>query len=144
MKSDVTEAIATAAAQEPAVRVAYVFGSQITGAARRDSDLDVAVAYGPDVDDDRREQARRALVGSLERSLGSLGERADIVDLDRANSAVSFRAIRDGVCAYTRTRRDRAEVEERIARRHDDDAPRRELFRRAARAVAARMGERRS
>jgi predicted nucleotidyltransferase len=144
MRREIEEAVARAAAQEPAVRVAYVFGSQRTGSARPDSDLDVAVAYAAEADDERRELGRRALVASLERSLGALGERSDIVDLDRANSAVAFRAIRDGLCAFSRTPRDRAEAEARVARRHDDDAPRRELFRRAARAAAARMGERRS
>src|SRR5436190_586136 len=99
-----------------AIRAAWLFGSQISGRARPDSDLDLADA------------------------LGTLGERADVVELDERDSAVAFRAVRDGNLLFARTEVGRVRTVARVARRHDDEAPRRELFRRAALAAAARMG----
>jgi hypothetical protein len=64
-------------------------------------------------------------------------KRADLTDLDRADGAVAFRAIRDGLCVFSRsdTHRVRAIVD--VARRYDDETPMRELFREAARKADA-------
>jgi predicted nucleotidyltransferase len=125
-----------------AVRVAYLFGSHANGRARRGSDLDIAVVYPRDLDEEGREQAGRAVVAALTDVLGALGERADIVDLDATGSAVAFRAIHDGKRLLARTERERVATEVRISRRYDDEAPRRALYRRAAIEAARRLGER--
>jgi uncharacterized protein len=123
-----------------AVRVAYFFGSRAEGGARPDSDVDIAVAFTPGASARAREDARRAIVGLVTDALGALGERADVVDLDAADSAVSFRAIKDGRLLFARTAEERVRAEVRVGRRYDDDAPKRALFREAARAAAARLG----
>jgi predicted nucleotidyltransferase len=134
-----------AAALEPldVVRVAWLFGSQATGRAGARSDLDVAVVHRRDLDDPAREQARRQIVAALTDALGRLGERADVVDIDRTGSAVAFRAIRDGRRLVARTESERVAAEVRVMRRYDDDAPRRALFRKAAQhhAVTRAKGE---
>jgi predicted nucleotidyltransferase len=133
--------IAAALGPIQTVRVAYLFGSRGTGRPRPDSDLDVAVAWARGLGDEAREVARREVIAALTDALGALGERADIVDLYRADSAVGFRAIRDGLRVVSRSELERIELEVRIARRYDDDAPKRELFRNAALRVARRLGE---
>jgi uncharacterized protein len=135
------DGVKRAAESVPLVQTVYVFGSQMTGRARRDSDLDVAVAFVPRSTPDERAEAKLALIDALTRELGPLGERADVLDLERAGSEVGFRAIKTGRCVLARDRARRIAVEVRVARRYDDDAPKRALFRQAAIDAARRMGE---
>ena len=136
------ERVGAALAPVDPVRVAWVFGSHVTGGATARSDLDVAVALPRDLDDDARERLRRRIVAALTDALGALGERADVVDVDRTSSSVAFRAIRSGRRVLCRSESDRVAAEVRIARRYDDDAPRRELYRAAARRHAGASGGR--
>lgn len=140
---DVDELAArTARALEPiaGVRLAYLFGSRVTGRARPDSDLDLAVVYDPALDAGGRLRDQLEVIGALTDALGALGERTDVVDLDRASSAVGFRAIRQGRCVIERDRAQRVRFEARIARLYDDEAPRRELIRRGAIQAGRRLG----
>ena len=123
-----------------AVRLAYLFGSRTSGRARPNSDLDVAVLYDPRLDAEGRETARRDVLAALTDAFGRLGESADILDLGHSGSAVAFRAIRGGRCVLVRDRGERARLEARIARRYDDETPRRALIRRAAARAARQMG----
>ena len=122
------------------IRVAYLFGSRATGRARADSDLDLAVKHDPSLDPAERLDVELDAVAALTDELGPLGERADVVDLDRASSAVGFRAIRDGRRVVDRDPAERVRLEARIARTYDDDAPRREVIRQAAARAARRLG----
>ncbi|MFL5409770.1 MAG: nucleotidyltransferase domain-containing protein, partial [Myxococcales bacterium] len=47
------------------IRVAWLFGSQLTGRIGPESDLDIAVAYERALDADAREALRRRLVVAL-------------------------------------------------------------------------------
>jgi predicted nucleotidyltransferase len=132
-------AIRAALAAIPSIRVAYLFGSRARGAARPDSDLDIAIALPREMEDAERGRIKLQVIDALTASLGRLGELADIVDLDRAGSAVAFAAIAQGKCAYARDRADRVRLETRIARRYDDERPYRELMRAAAVRAAERM-----
>lgn len=133
---ELVQRVAAALAALGEVRVAWVFGSRVAGTAGPRSDLDVGVVFAAALDDEAREAARRRIVATLTDALGALGERTDVVDLERTSSAVAFRAIRDGRRALSRSESERVAAEVRIVRRYDDDAPRRELYRRAARAHA--------
>lgn len=72
------------------------------------------------------------VIEALTAELGALGERADVLDLDEAGSTIAFRAIRDGARALERSPEQTAAIVAWTARRYDDDAPRRALFRSAA------------
>jgi predicted nucleotidyltransferase len=139
---ELTQRVAEALAPLEAVRVAWVFGSRIAGTATDRSDLDVAVVFVRALDDAERERMRRSIVAALTDAMGAVGERADVVDVDRASSSVAFRAIRDGRRALARSEGERVAAEVRIARRYDDEAPKRELYRRAARVHAGAHGGR--
>jgi predicted nucleotidyltransferase len=134
---------AIAAALQPfeEIRVAYLFGSRARGSARADSDLDVALLFAAGMGDERRATLLLSIIAALTDSLGALGERADLLELDRAGSSVAFAVIRDGKCVLCRDRRARVRLEASIARRYDDERPYRELFRRAALRTAERMGK---
>jgi predicted nucleotidyltransferase len=122
------------------VRVAYLFGSRARAEpARADSDLDLGVVFASGLDERARDGERRSLVTALSTALGALGERADIVDLEAADSAVAFRAICDGHLVCERSSAERVRIVTRVARRFEDDAPKRALFRRAARDAVMRM-----
>jgi hypothetical protein len=92
-----------------------------------------------ELDDAQRGRIKLQVIDALTATLDALGERADIVDLDRAGSAIAFAAIAHGRCAYARDRADRVRLEARIARRYDDERPYRELTRVAAIRAAQRM-----
>lgn len=139
-REHVLEGVKRAAGRVPSVQLAYVFGSRMENRARLDSDLDIAVAFAPGMDASARGAAKLALIDGLTAELGALGERADLVDLERAGVSVAFRAIRDGRCVYSRDRRRKVELVARIARLYDDEAPKRALFTRAAIEAARRMG----
>lgn len=130
------EGIRRALARVPEVSAAWLFGSRARGTAREDSDLDVAVAFAPGLDERARHLSTLRVLEALVTELGALGERADVLDLDAAGSTVAFRAIRDGRLVLDRQDGTRARVVARVARRYDDEAPRRALFERAARAAA--------
>lgn len=134
--AELTVAVAQALSRVPTVRVAYLFGSRAKGTARPGSDLDVGVLYDRALDASGREEARRDVLDALAEDLGALGERADIVDLERCDSSVAFQAIRDGKLAVARSEAERVRAVVAVARRYDDDAPKRELFRSAARRLA--------
>lgn len=134
--------VAAALAPLDSVRLAWVFGSQVKGGATPRSDLDVAVVFPHIADDAERERSRRRIVAVLTDALGALGERTDVVDLDHTSSSVAFRAIAEGRRVIVRSESERVATEVRIARRYDDDGPRRELYRRAAREHAGATGGR--
>ena len=125
-------ALQSALSPIPSVMVAWLFGSRTRGAARPDSDVDVAVLFSPTLDARGRHEATLDVLDALAARLGPLGERADVLDLADAGSAVAFSAVRDGVCVVDRGDGMRAHAVARIARRYDDDAPRRALMQRAA------------
>jgi uncharacterized protein len=130
------------AAIEPiaAVRVAWLFGSRATGAARPDSDLDVAVAFDARLDSAARDRAKSEVLDALALALGELGEGADVVDIDAAPSALSFGLLRTGRRLLVRSEDERVTTDVRIMRRYHDEAPMREAYRRAALDAVQRMG----
>jgi len=132
-------AIGDALAPIALVQVAYLFGSRARGTARPDSDLDIAIALPRELSDAERGRTKLHVIDALTAALGALGERADIVDLDRAGSAVAFSAISAGQCVFVRDRADRVRLEARVARRYDDERPYRELMRTAALRAAEKM-----
>jgi predicted nucleotidyltransferase len=125
-------AIAHACDQVPEVRLAYVFGSQLRGNARADSDLDIAIDVGHAASAAERGRVKLTLIGAISDSMGALGERADIVDLREASPGVAFRVIKEGRIAKEVSRAERVVLTAKIMRAYDDDAPRRALFLRAA------------
>ncbi|MGM0578244.1 MAG: nucleotidyltransferase domain-containing protein [Myxococcota bacterium] len=134
------QAIARALDPIEAVRVAWLFGSRVHGRPHPGSDLDLAVAYDPAVRGRARELARRDVVAAVTDALGPVGERLDVVDVDRSDSGVALQAIRQGHLVLARTDAERADAIVRILRRHDDDLPRRRMLRRAAIEAGRRLG----
>jgi predicted nucleotidyltransferase len=121
------------------VRVAFLFGSTVVGGTWTQSDLDIAVGWEIGFDDERRLDAQLELIDALTGALGQLGEQADLVDIDRASSAVAFRAISEGVCVFASSESERVDAIVNTCRRYDDDAPGRVRFQRAALAAVERM-----
>ncbi|MEM4688848.1 MAG: nucleotidyltransferase domain-containing protein, partial [Thermofilaceae archaeon] len=78
------------------VLIAYLFGSRARGAARVDSDYDIAVLFG-------REVTLTDEIGlSLEiaKALLEPPEKVDVVALDRADPLLKLRVLREGKLLY--------------------------------------------
>jgi uncharacterized protein len=104
------------------IRAAFLFGSRVRGTPRNDSDLDLAIAFEHGASEQERMHSKLDIIDAVTAAIGALGERLDIVDLDAANSVVAFRAVRDGILVYERTRSERVEVVARVCARASDDA----------------------
>lgn len=134
-------AIERVVGRHPGVALAYLFGSRARGTARPDSDLDLAVLWDATLESRERAEREGELRSALVGALGPLGERADLLDLAAAGSAVAFRVIREGRLLACADDRARVAFVARVARRYDDEAPHRALFRAAARRVGQKMAE---
>lgn len=87
------EAIEAALDTAP-VRLGILFGSQVSGRATDDSDVDLAVAFDSELSDADRLDERSALTADLMELLGT--NRVDVADLDAIDPAVGLDAIRTG------------------------------------------------
>lgn len=137
--SEVGQKIAQVLAPLTGVRAAWFFGSRAKGRHRPDSDLDLLIAYDHRLNGAAREQLRRQIVYELAGLLGGAGERADISDLRDVDSAVAFTAVAEGELVLERSKPERMAAQVYAWRRYDDDALRRDLFRKAAVAAVERM-----
>lgn len=112
--------------------MAWLFGSRAGGRPRPDSDLDIAISIARGSD---AHHVEKRVYDALAQVLGSVGERADVVDLSRAGSALAFKVLREGRRILSRSEPERIALETWIMRRYDDDAPHRRLFLEAARGL---------
>jgi len=83
--------ISEVATRQPGLRLVVVFGSRARGDATAGSDWDVGYLGGEPLD-------REGLLADLVAALGT--EAVDLVDLDRANGLMRFRAARDAIVAF--------------------------------------------
>lgn len=117
---------------EAGVRFAYLFGSRASSQARDDSDADVAVMPGPQLE--LMEQSR--LAGKLADALGA--PEADIVLLDRADLELRGRILEHGLLIYSNDEPRRVAFEVQTLGQYLDYLPTlRELERSYLRHVAA-------
>jgi predicted nucleotidyltransferase len=116
------------AARGAAIACAYLFGSAARGAARRGSDLDIAVLL-PETPPATLEGLAFDLAGEIERLLG---RPVDIVVLNRAAPDLVHRILRDGVLLHESDRRARVAFETRSRAEYFDVLPHLQRYRRAA------------
>ena len=105
--------VAAVLAVRPDARAVYRFGSTVTGYARPDSDVDVAVLV------------ERPITGAeklkLMAGVGAAARReGDIMDLMRASPVAQFEVMRDGLVLSGRDRADVAAFEVRAIRDYHD------------------------
>ncbi len=105
--------VAAVLAVRPDARAVYRFGSTVTGYARPDSDVDVAVLVERPITG-RERMALMADVGAAAHRDG------DIMDLARASPIAQFEVMRDGLVLLGSDRADVAEFEIRAIRDYHD------------------------
>jgi predicted nucleotidyltransferase len=128
--SELNEKIRAVLAAGPSLRLAILFGSRARGTGRPDSDIDLAIV-----------PAYAALSLAEESQLASDVERAtglhvDLVRLDRAEGALSWRVARDAVVLLSDPPTEAARFLARAGIEHDE---RRELELDAMRRYRARL-----
>lgn len=128
--SDLDQEIVQASEGIPGILALLVFGSLARGAARPDSDLDVAVL--PESADAR---ARRHLQADLAVALADLAPegRVDVVLLDEAGDVLRHRALATGRLLLCRDRLAWRDFQVATFREHGDREWVRRLFREAQR-----------
>jgi predicted nucleotidyltransferase len=108
-------ALRDALASHADVRAAYLFGSQVKGNARRDSDIDVGVLY--------RSPQPVGTTARLEAALTQASsEKVDLVDVGRATAFLALEIVR-GERIFTRDPTDTDRFELYVLRRAGDLLP---------------------
>ncbi|MDI7270014.1 MAG: nucleotidyltransferase domain-containing protein [Myxococcota bacterium] len=120
-------------AADPAVRLAYLFGSQARGAAGPRSDWDVAVLVDPSALKRRWPGAEIELADALADALGSP---VDVVLLNTAPPVLAHEVLRDGDVLVEREPGERTRFEMAAMRRYLDTRPLRQI---RDRAVSERL-----
>ncbi|MDP3988824.1 MAG: nucleotidyltransferase domain-containing protein [bacterium] len=111
------------------VDLAYLFGSQVTGAVHRTSDVDIAVLFDVALSKEERFEFRLALMGELARALGI---QTDVVVInDTASLFFKYVIIKEGQNMYERTPDLRVDFESRAMSLYFDFAPFLEEYNRA-------------
>lgn len=123
--------------REHGVAAAYLFGSQASGRTWPESDVDVAVLFGPTVEAREYFDRQLALMVGLFRVFRT--DRVDVVVLDTAPPVLKYRGV---VCGgrvlYEADRRKRLRFEARTFQEFADTAPLRELQYRSLKRTVAR------
>jgi predicted nucleotidyltransferase len=98
------ETVVRVAAADPEIRALYVFGSQSSGQARPDSDVDLGVLY--------RQRQPLAATLTLEQQIEEIiGQHVDVVDLARASAFLALDVVRgERVFCRDSTETDRFEL----------------------------------
>jgi len=116
------------------VRLAYLFGSQTTGRATAESDIDVAVLFAQELDGPARLAERLALVEGLIRLLRT--DAVDVAVLNDASPLLAMEVLRTGKIVYKAGEMDRIDFQVRTVREYEDTEPLRRLL---AEAMDARL-----
>jgi predicted nucleotidyltransferase len=109
-----TEVVRGQALSYPPILAVYLFGSQSTGKAKPESDLDLAILLQPGQEKDF---PLLELAVSLERTLG---RRVDLVILNRAGELLKYQVRRNGRLLFERDPRLRKQFEIRGRKSFED------------------------
>ena len=133
-----TDELARCLRADPAVRLAWLFGSRIRGAARAESDVDVAVLVDDACADGAQalQAARFRLVPTMTRAVRS--DLIDLVILNHAPPLLRHQVIRDGILLHARSDVERVRFMRRALSDYLDMEPR---LREQARLAVLRMKE---
>jgi uncharacterized protein YutE (UPF0331/DUF86 family)/predicted nucleotidyltransferase len=128
------------ACRERGVSVAYLFGSQASGRTWPESDVDVAVLFGPTVEPREYFDRQLALMVALFGIFRT--DRVDVVVLNTAPPVLKYRGVvRGGRVLYEADRRQRLAFEVRAFHEFADTAPLREVQYRSLKRTIARWRE---
>ena len=111
---ELTEAVRSQTFSYPAILAVYLFGSQSTGKAKPESDLDLAILLQPGQEEDI---PILELAVTLEKALG---RRVDLVILNRAGELLKYQVRRYGRLLYDRDPRLRKQFEVRGRKSFED------------------------
>lgn len=103
------------------VIAAYLFGSYARGTAGALADVDVAVLVAADLDDQRRFALQLDLMSALQRALSR--DDVDVVVLNAAPLALSYRVLRDGILLTCRDQQTRIDFTARTVSQYLDFKP---------------------
>ena len=134
MQADLVAAIARAVAPLDEVQAAVLFGSQATGRATVESDIDVGVLLDRRPKSVERKEILRTLITALADQLRA--DRLDIVILNDAPPKLAFHVLKSGVVAYQRDPVPLHRFRVATYRHHCDYEPTERFFRRVTKARA--------
>lgn len=128
-RAELLEGIRDALAPLAIVEAALLFGSQATGHARPESDIDIAVL----LEESAARADRLAVIRTLLEALAARLPIAsvDLVVLNDAPTKLAFLTLKDGQVAFDRTRTPLHRFRVRTYDRHADYAPVERFFREA-------------
>src|SRR5688500_18035952 len=126
-------AVANAAESLPEIQAAFLFGSQASGRARADSDVDVAILIDGAASGDARTRLQRT-IEALAAYVAA--DRLDVVILNDAPPALAFQVLKGGKVAFERDRTALHRFRVRTYARHSDFESTERFFRAVTRRRA--------
>ncbi len=102
----------------------YLFGSQITGTANKESDLDMAILVN-----NREKISEREILSFLQNNHISLPFETDLSCVDLASPPIFlFQIIKNGTCIYEKNPLERADLEAKIMNIYYDNRHLRDIY----------------
>ena len=120
--------------QQHPVRLAYLFGSQVTRRTHPSSDVDVAVLLDESLTSDERFAERLRLLGDLSCIFGT--DNVDLVILNAAPPLLAYETLRHGVLLYCTDAQARIAFQVHTLRAYEDTIPLRRVL---SEAMVARL-----
>ena len=112
--------IADVCSREPAVRVAYLHGSQAAGGVHEGSDVDIAVLLDSSLSPDKQHDIHLWLYGECARLPGIDEDRLDVTLLNAASLLLRYNVFLGGIRAFEADRTERLRYEAAVWRDFDD------------------------
>lgn len=107
-------------AQQPAIVLAYLFGSVARGQATPLSDIDIAILLDASLDEAQRLNTHLDIAVAVAELLG---EKAQVTLLNNAPPFLAYNVIRDGILLYKRTEAERVAFVVRTMKLYFDFKP---------------------
>lgn len=104
--------------KQPAVKLVYLYGSQASGSAKKESDIDLAILV-----DEKKADAFKTQLEAMSDLSSLLNKEVEVQNLNICKTTFSYRVICEGKVIYARDEQERIDFELEVMRNYFDMKP---------------------